>query len=182
MTEVKLLSLSQGLASVKGITTEQKFTRLAQRGDKFQQGILSDLNAIGKSGNLETIVAAEKSIVQFDLKEHANSKSMASSLATAQEELEVIETNIVLVDTPQRYKEINASLGQRKLRDANDLPLDGARRAFRSHVARLVNYDKSKSDDLEKAIIQARQQNIRIAEKLYTLRQEKTLGRKPASA
>ncbi|MDR3055768.1 MAG: hypothetical protein LBU53_10275 [Zoogloeaceae bacterium] len=49
--------------------------------------------------------------------------------------------------------------------------------AFRSYNARLVNYDKSKSDDLEKAIIQARRQNIRAAEKLYIGRQEKALGR-----
>jgi hypothetical protein len=93
------------------------------------------------------------------------------------EELESIETNRGLLAEPKRYKEVDASNAQRKLRDANDLPLDGARIAFRSHIARLGNYDKSKSDDHEKAIIQARRQNIRMAEKLYIGRQEKALGR-----
>jgi hypothetical protein len=102
---------------------------------------------------------------------------MASSLNTAQEELEVIETNIGLMGNPEQYKVVNASIAQRKLRDAYDLPLDDARIAFRSHNARLVNYDKTKSDDHEKAIIQARRQNIRIAESLYIERQEKALGR-----
>ncbi|MDR1349825.1 MAG: hypothetical protein LBJ59_03405 [Zoogloeaceae bacterium] len=104
---------------------------------------------------------------------------MASSLKTAQEELEAIETNVGLVSKPQSYKEIDASNAQRKVRDTNDLPLDGARIAFRSHNARLGNYDKARSDDHEKTIIQARQQNIRIAEKLYIARQEKALGREP---
>jgi hypothetical protein len=60
---------------------------------------------------------------------------MATRLKTAREELEVIETNIGLVGGPKRYREINASLGQRKARDAGDVPLDGARRAFRLHNA-----------------------------------------------
>ena len=179
MIEEKLLSLSRRLARGKGIATEQKSTRLAQRNDKVQQGILSDLKDIGKSGSLETIVAAEKSIVKFDLKEYANSKNMMSSLTTAQKELEAIETNIGLVGDPKRYKEINTSHVQPKVRDSSDLPLDSARIAFRSHNARLVNYDKSKSDNLEKAIIQQRQKNTRIAEKEYIGLQYKALGIDP---
>jgi hypothetical protein len=139
--------------------------------------MLSDLKDIGKSGKLESIVAAEKIVVGFDLEWHANSKSMESSLKTAREELEAIETNIGLVGDPKRYKDIDASHAQRKVRDDNDLPKDGARIAFRSHIARLKNYDKAKSDDHEKAIIQARRHNISIAEKLYIGRQEKALGR-----
>ncbi|GHT82940.1 hypothetical protein AGMMS49543_08890 [Betaproteobacteria bacterium] len=66
-----------------------------------------------------------------------------------------------------------------KLRDSHDLPLDGARTAFRSHRTRLSNYDRSRSDDLEKSIIQARQHNLRIAEKSYIERQEHALGLEP---
>ncbi|GHU06510.1 hypothetical protein AGMMS50225_01610 [Betaproteobacteria bacterium] len=178
MTERLLLSLSQGLANGKLLVDEQSLLRLARRNDGIQQGILSDLKTIGKSGNLESIIAAEKSIVKFELNEYANSKSMVSSLQTALEELEAIETNIRLVAEPEQYPHVDASHAQRKLRDTHDLPLDGARIAFRSHHARLSNYDKSKSDDHEKAIIQARQQNIRIAEKIYIERQEKALDRK----
>jgi hypothetical protein len=143
----------------------------------FQQKKLARLKEIGAFGNLENIIAAEKFLVQFDLKEHANSKSMVLSLKTAQEELEVIETGIGLVDAPESYKFVDATHKQR--RDNQDLPKDGARKAFRSHIARLENYDKSKSDDHEKAIIQAKRQNIAIAEKLYIERQKKALGGKP---
>ena len=104
---------------------------------------------------------------------------MMSSLTTAQKELEAIETNIGLVGDPKRYKEINTSHVQPKVRDSSDLPLDSARIAFRSHNARLVNYDKSKSDNLEKAIIQQRQKNTRIAEKEYIGLQYKALGIDP---
>jgi hypothetical protein len=179
MTDIKLLSLSQGLATVKAIATEQKLTRLTQRSDKFQQRILSDLKDIGKSDNLENIIAAEKIIVKFDSQEYANSTNMKSSLETAQEELKAIEMGIELTSNPKRYKEIDLSNTQRKVRDSCDLPLDGARIAFRSHNARLINYDKAKSDNSEKTIIQARRQNIKIAERLYIERQEKALGREP---
>jgi hypothetical protein len=180
MIDEALSSLSQGLANGKLLTAEHWFTKIAQRSNKIQQGILSDLKSIGESGRLASIISAEKIIVKFDLKEYANSKNMASSLAIAQKELEAIETNIGLVCDPKRYKEIDLSHVQPKVRDSRDLPLDSARIAFRSHNARLVNYDKTKSDDHEKAIIQARLQNIRIAENLYIERQEKALGREGA--
>ncbi|MDR2365345.1 MAG: hypothetical protein LBD68_05755 [Zoogloeaceae bacterium] len=80
---------------------------MRQRSNKIQNSILSDLRNIGKSGNLEDIVVAEKVIVQFDLKEYANSASMKSSLSTAREELEAIEVGIGQVTSPRRYKEID---------------------------------------------------------------------------
>jgi hypothetical protein len=128
-------------------------TELAQEKKEFQRDKLEVLKEIGASGHLENIVAAEKFLVQFDLKEHANSKSMTSSLTTAQEELEAIETNIGLVADREKYLHVDASHAQNKLRDIRDLPLDGARIAFRSHHARLLNYDKARSDDHEKTII-----------------------------
>jgi hypothetical protein len=177
MTEKALLSLSKRLARDQELTTEHASTRLAQLRNTNRQNMLSDLKGIGKSGSLENIITAEKSIIKFDLKWYANSKSMESSLKGALEELESIETNIGLLADTQKYQHVDVSFGQRKLRDGDDLPLDGARVAFRSHIARLGNYDKAKSDDHEKATIQARRQNIRIAEKLYIGRQEQTLGR-----
>jgi hypothetical protein len=137
------------------------------------------LKAIGASGKLEKIIAAEKFLVDFDLKEHANSTSMASSLKTAQKELEAIENNMGLVGNPTKYRNIDTSNSQPKTRDSHDLPKDGARIAFSSHIARLENYNKAKSDNNEKVIIQTRRQNMRIGEKLYIGRQEKAPGREP---
>jgi hypothetical protein len=175
--EILLAALAVSSTNEKITSVNIESTELAQTKREFQQDKLAVLKEIGASGNLENIIAAEKFLVQFDLNEYANSKNMASSLTIAQKELEAIETNIGLVGDPRRYKEIDLSHAQPKVRDARDLPLDGARIAFRSHHARLVNYDKTKSDDHEKAVIQVRQQNIRIAEKRYIERQEKALGR-----
>jgi hypothetical protein len=179
MTKTLLSSLLRKLAKDQELTTENTSTKFAKRRNTNRQNILSDLEDIRKSGKLESIVAAEKIIVKFDLEWHANSKNMKSSLKTAREELDAIETNIGLVGDPTKYKYVDASHAQHKVRDDNDLPKDGARIAFRSHIARLRNYDKAKSDDHEKAIIQARQQNITIAKKLYIEKQEKALDREP---
>ncbi|GHT81793.1 hypothetical protein AGMMS49960_05260 [Betaproteobacteria bacterium] len=177
MIDKAIFSLSNRIAQDQNLTIEQEATRLGQLKNKNRQGILSDLNEIGKSGSLEDIIFAEKAIVTFGLEEYANSASMKSSLVAAQKELEAIEANIALVAQPEVYRQIDVSLSLPKLRDSHDLPLDGARTAFRSHRTRLGNYDRSRSDDLEKSIIQARQQNIRIAEKIYIERQEHALGR-----
>ena len=75
MTDKRLLSLSKRLARDKTLTTEHESTELAQLRETNRLAMLSELKNIGKSGSLETIVAAEKSIVKFELKEYANSKN-----------------------------------------------------------------------------------------------------------
>jgi hypothetical protein len=171
MTEKILLALSQRVAREKSITTELEATKLALSRSNVRQGILIDLQEIGKSKSLESIIAAERIIVETELRDYANSKSMVSSLKDALEELEAIDTHIGLVADPKKYQHIDASNAQHKMRDTHNLPKDGARLAFRSHDTRLGNYNKARSDDHEKAIVLARQQNIRIAEKLYVERQ-----------
>ncbi|WP_072282003.1 hypothetical protein [Rappaport israeli] len=54
--------------------------------------------------------------------------------------------------------------------------MDEARQSFKSHFARLVNMDKSRLDDDEKKIIDARKSMISTAQKLYMARQANTLG------
>ena len=56
------------------------------------------------------------------------------------------------------------------------LPIDEARQSFRSHYARLANLDKSRLDDDEKEIIDARQEMFALAKSLYIAEQEITLG------
>jgi hypothetical protein len=173
-----LLSLANGSAAETDLMAEHGTTPLAGKITKTRQGMLSDLKAIGKTGNLETIIAAEKILVESDLKDHANSKSMTSSLNDALEELNAVATHVEMVSDPKEYQRVNKTNAQHKMRDTRDLPKDGARRAFRSHDTRLGNLDRGRIDNTEKAIIQQRQQNIRIAEKIYIAHQEKALGRK----
>jgi hypothetical protein len=179
MTDALLFSLAKEFARESDLMKEHEATPIAEILGKTRQDMLSDLKAIGKSGSLEKIVAAEKSFVQNDLDNHTNSNSMSSSLNDALEELKAIETHIGIIGDSKEYQRINKTYEQHKLRDTQDLPKDGARHSFRSHGTRLGNNDRGRISDDEKAINQARQQNWKIAEKLYIGRQEKALGRKP---
>ena len=57
-----------------------------------------------------------------------------------------------------------------------DLPFDEARQALAGHVARLNNMDKSRLDDDEKKIIDARRAAVSSAIKLYMTLQAQALG------
>ncbi|MDR3055680.1 MAG: hypothetical protein LBU53_09810 [Zoogloeaceae bacterium] len=177
MTNKFISSLTSELAIEKDLMAEHDATPVAKRLTSTRENILYDLQTIGKSGNLETIVAAEKILVEKDLADHTNSKKMASSLNGAKEGLETIEAHIGMVGNPQEYQTINKTNQLQKMRDSHDLPRDGARQAFRSHATRLENLDAGRVSDIEKAIIQQRQKNNQIAEKEYIGRQEKALGR-----
>jgi hypothetical protein len=56
------------------------------------------------------------------------------------------------------------------------LPLDEARQAFKSHYARSSNLDKTRLSEDEKAIIEARKDNMLEAGKIYAQRQARMLG------
>jgi hypothetical protein len=172
-----LLSLSKDATRETVLMEQHGATPLAEEINETREAMLSKLRAIGKSGSLETIIAAEKILVEKDLADHTNSPKMASSLKSAKEALETIENHINMVGKPTKYQTVNETNQLQKMRDSRDLPKDGARLAFRAHDTRLGNLDTARLDDHEKVIIQARQHNIRIAEKIYIDRQEKALGR-----
>jgi hypothetical protein len=179
MTEKLLLSLSKELARETDLMEQHAAIPIARKLGDNRQRILSGVKTIGKMGDLEKIVAGEKILIERDLADHANSPRMETSLKEAKVGLETIETHIGLISNPEKYQAINESNSLKKMRDSRDLPLDGARQAFRAHQTRLGNLDVARLDINEKTIIQVRQQNIRIAEKLYIGRQEKALGIEP---
>jgi hypothetical protein len=179
VSEKLLSSLTKELARETDLMEQHAATPIAKNLGNNRQSILSKLKAIGKTGDLKTIITAEKILVEKDLADHTNSKKMDSSLKSAREGLETIETHIGMVDNPKEYQTVNKTNQLQKMRDSRDLPKDGARQAFRAHDTRLGNLDAARLDNTEKTIIQARQQNIRAAEKLYIGRQEQALGREP---
>jgi hypothetical protein len=177
MTQATILFLTRIAVSEKISTVELESSELAQTKNEFLQQKLAALKEIGESRNLEDIIAAEKFLVQYDLKEYANSKEMVSSLNDALENLKAVETHLGLLAEPDGYQRfVNMAFEQHTMRDSRDLPKDGARQAFLSHDTRLRNNDRSKSNDLEKAINHARLQNIRIAKNLYIERQQQVLS------
>ena len=168
------------LLSVEEALTEQlKNTRAAKQLTNHRNELLQHIREIGRSGDLSLIVAIERAIVEGDLERYANSPEMTNSLKTALEEITSIERHIAIVDDQSKYQTINEGHSFPKNRipkSKEGLPHDQARQALRSHYARLNNMGKSRLDDDEKKILDARKTAIFTAEKLYAERQTKTLG------
>ncbi|WP_417247411.1 hypothetical protein [Celeribacter sp.] len=165
----------------EGFVEDRDKTPAALKLRRSREMIARHLGQVGKSGNLDLIVATEKAILQNDLDRYANSAAMKTSLTTALTELATTERHIEIVNDPAAYRLIDESHSLPKNRKGG-LPRDEARQFFASHAARLLNQDKSRLDPEEKRIIDLRKQNMRIAEKLYAVRQSKTLGIDPERA
>ena len=125
--------------------------------------------------DLVQMIASERIIVERDLEYHANSRAMVSSLTTALNEIGAIEQHLGMVDDPVQYKVVNRAYSLPKNRRAG-LPFDEARQALDSHQARLGNMDKSRLDDEEKGIIDARRAVMLAAGQLYAARQTASLS------
>jgi len=143
-----------------------------------RNGLLEHIRKVGQSGDLSLIVMTERAIGERDLKYHANSQAMTSSLKTALNEMAAVERHISIVDDQAQYRAVDQAYSLPKNRKGN-LPFDEARQALASHYTRLSNMDKSKLGDDEKKVIDARKSAIFAAGKLYAERQAKTLGVEP---
>ena len=175
MENERLLRLNHLMTMADGWIDELAKTQEAERLREAHRNLCSHFREIGKSLDLALIVAAEKAMLNNELTQHANSKGMLSSLNAALAELTVIEKLLSIVDDPQEYSRVDQSHLLPKNREAG-LPLDEARQAFKSHYARLGNLDKARLSEDEKAIIEARRNNMLEAGKRYARRQIKTLG------
>ena len=163
------------LALEAALVEERNKTSANRRLAGFRNQLLILVKETARGGNAEQIVALEKTIIKNDLDRYSNSKPMADSLKAALNEFAVIKQQLGIVDLPQKYKSVDAAYRLPKSRNKG-LPMDEARQSFRSHVARLGNLDKSRLDDTEKKIIDARKAAIQTAEKHYIERQARALG------
>lgn len=144
-----------------------------------RQNIRTHLKEVGKTGDVGLILATEKTLLVTDLTLYSNSSAMKGSLTTALAELKAAEKLLPKVADAALYKSVDESLSLPKNR-IGGVPKDEARQFFRSHDSRLTNMDKSRLDDEEKAIVDERKRNVRVAEKSYISLQQKTLGVTPA--
>jgi hypothetical protein len=167
--------LERSLLVEKGGTKDLKETKQAKRLQGYRNNLLAQIHEIRHSGDLSLIVATERTIVEGDLSRYANSQAMTSSLQAAINELSAVERHIGIVDDPARYQAVDQAHRLPKNRKGG-LPLDEARQALMSHYTRLNNLDKSRLDDDEKKVIDARKSNLFLAGKLYTERQARILG------
>ncbi|WP_273757054.1 hypothetical protein [Bartonella sp. MM73XJBT] len=70
---------------------------IAKKLHSVRSDLCGCLHNIGKSGDLSSLLGAERSLVENDLLRYANSKAMISSLKTALTEIDVIKKHVVLV-------------------------------------------------------------------------------------
>lgn len=150
-------------------------TSVADTLQRTRKDMLEHICSVTKSSNLNDMVQTEKFILEYDLDRFSNSRAMEASLKAGINEMAVIQRHLSIVDDAQQYKAVDDAYSLPKNRQKG-LPLDEARQGFKSHFARLVNMDKSRLDDDEKQIIDARKAMISEAQRLYIARQAKTLG------
>ena len=150
-------------------------TLLAKDLHDARSDLLANIRKVTQSANLGLIVATEKAVVRGDLSRYANSKAMTHSLQAALDDLAIIEKHLDIIADKSRYQFV-AEVYSRPRNRKNGLPLDEARQALASHHGRLENMDKSRLDEDEKAIVEARKAAMKMANDLYIALQEKALG------
>ena len=151
-----------------------RLTSAGQSLSETRKKLLNHIREIVKTSDAPLMIATELAILQNDFDRYANSRAMESSLQSAINEMEVIRRHFAIIHTPA-YATVNAAFSLPKNRQKG-LPLDEARQSFRSHYARLANLDKSRLDDDEKEIIDARQEMFGVAQEIYTGCQLQVLG------
>jgi len=172
------VSINRILLAERRLTLAVRRTNLARERTAQRQKLLSGIRQTTASKNLSLIIAVEKDILIYDLTHYANSHAMVASLQTAIDELQAVEHHLTLVADPDAYRIVNQAHSLRKKRKAG-LPFDDARQALASHHARLANLDKSRLEEDEKHIIDARKAAMDVAQKLYIAQQMHTLGVEP---
>ena len=170
-----LATLENMLANEYGYDRKMRATNHAGNLHNERVGLRALLREVGSSGDLELIVAAEKAIVRGDLSRYANSKAMTLSLQAALDDLAIIEKHMLIVADKSLYRFLDETHRRPKNRK-NGLPLDEAREALASHRTRLDNMDKSRLDEDEKSIVDARKDAMKKANDLYIALQKKALG------
>jgi len=171
-------TLDRLLFEEENLIEAHRDTTTGKRLRKSRGRLLAHIRAVAHSGDLALMIETERMIVEGDLERYTNSKQMAASLNTALEEIAAIERQLKIVDDPKQYNAVDQQHSLRKNREKG-LPLDEARQALRSHHARLNNLDKSRLDDEEKNILDARRLLVFNAKTLYIKRQANTLGIEP---
>ncbi len=150
-------------------------TLAAKRLCDVRNDLCSHIRNVGKKGDLSSLLDIEHSIIKSDLFRYSNSKAISNSLKTALTEIDVVKKHVELVENPEKYKAVNEAYSLSKNRKGG-LPYDEARQAMASHYTRLGNLDKARLTTVEKAIIDARRDNMKVMRRLYEKMQAKAIG------
>ena len=93
------------------------------------------VKTVAQSNQLPLIIATGKAIVKGDLQRYANSPEMVKSLATALNELAVIEQHLAFMADPTQYRAVNETHSLPRNR-RGELPYNEARQAMAAKIGR----------------------------------------------
>ena len=107
---------------------------------KAQRKLSQALQAVGVSGDLETILLAENHVLKNERKHYADDDLMRSSIDNAINETEAALMLVDEIQDPNSYKAVTDIYFRSHKNRIKGLPNDSARLFFRSHRARLENH------------------------------------------
>ena len=134
------------------------------------------LQAVGVSGDLETILLAENHVLKNEREHYADDDLMRSSIDNAINEIEAALMLVDEIQDPDSYKAVTDVYFRSHKNRIKGLPNDSARLFFRSHRARLENHQKSRLMGLDKELIAVRKANLAKASASYIQLQETALS------
>jgi len=171
----QLITLVQNMAAEQATHAAMERSPTVGTYRAAQETLMNTVKAIGRDGDLPTILTAEKSILTNELRFYGNSAGHKSSLKAALQDLVQAEKHLSIVADKDRYASHN-ELFQRPKNRRGGLPYDEARQFFSAHNTRLLNQDRARMSETEKRTVKARRANIRKAEQAYIALQQKALG------
>ena len=170
--------LQNALFSKYVLVEEYKATKIAVEMSTAEQRITDYLCTLINCEDIAEILNAERIIINWDLKQYANSPAQTESLNNALSDIATIEEHLAFVKDREKYEIIDRGHAKPWHRRGN-LPYDEARKALESYHRMLVNMDKSSLNDADKQTVNMRQNLILRAEYLYIHLQRKILGFPP---
>ena len=130
----------------------------ARKYREAQGELWSAVTAVGRTGSIDTILTAERTILDNELLRYGNSAEMRRSINTGLAELAGAEHHLEIVRSPDRYRSLDVAF-QRPRHRRQGLPDEEARQFFRAHNARLLNQDRARLSNEEKRTLEARCSN-----------------------
>ena len=140
-----------------------------------QYNLLQGLQVVGMKGDIETLLLAEKLILENEKEFYADTSVMTSSLDQALKEIDAAMILVGKVREPTGYKTVTDDYYRLDRVRIKGLPKDLARTFFMSHHSRLTNLEKARVGRMDKQLIKARKKNLNQARTNYISLQEHAL-------
>ena len=134
------------------------------------------LQKVGDSGDLETILRAERLVLDNERRLYADTPIMAGSLDNALNQIVAALVMVSKIQDRDAYKSVTEDYFRSHKSRINGLPNDGARQFFKSHRTRIENLGKAQSMGLDKALLEVRKNNLNVASGEYIKSQKIVLA------